>query len=64
MCEQARRLLRSFEKKGRLEIEVVDIGADRELLARYGVTIPVLETAGGSRLDWPFDRSDVERVLA
>jgi Glutaredoxin-like domain (DUF836) len=63
LCGEALELLRPFERSGRLALDRVDIGADPQLLRRYALAIPVLEIDGGPRLDWPFRRSDLKRLL-
>ena len=64
LCEEALTLLRPFEHERRILLERVDITADRALFQRYCLSIPVLEVGGGPRLEWPFTRSDLRRVLA
>jgi hypothetical protein len=63
LCEEALELLRPFERDGRLTIERVDVDSDRELLRRFGLTIPVLEIVDGPCLEWPFDEPDLRRAL-
>ena len=63
LCDSARDLLRPLERSERLKVEIVDIATDRDLLLRYGFSIPVLEIDGGPRLYWPFDQSDLKRAL-
>lgn len=38
---------------------VVDVEADDELMAIYGLRIPVLADDRGRELDWPFDSEQV-----
>lgn len=61
LCEQARDVLLACGLGGRYTL--VDISDDDQLMARYGLRIPVL--AGGAReLDWPFDEHAVHALLA
>jgi hypothetical protein len=63
LCEQARTLLRPFERRGQLAVEPIDITAEPALVRRYGLSIPVLEIEGGAVLEWPFDPSTLRRAL-
>jgi hypothetical protein len=61
LCEQAEALLDS----ARATFEYVDIAEDDALLARYGTRIPVVQRADcGIELDWPFDESALNELLA
>jgi hypothetical protein len=63
LCEQAEALLLPLLVAGAAEVELVDIGDDDTLMARFGVKIPVLggTDAGGRwlELQWPFDQAQV-----
>lgn len=60
LCEQAQALI--ARTLGR-PVPEVDIADDDELMARYGVRIPVLRRADGAELDWPFDATAVRALL-
>ncbi len=45
-------------------VETVDISGDPALERRYGLRIPVLESAGVELSSYPLDRARVERFLA
>lgn len=51
LCDQAQQLLAAAG----LEARHVDVEADDELMAQYGLRIPVLADGQGRELDWPFD---------
>ncbi len=51
LCELAHGLL---AKRG-LQAHPIDVEADDDLMAIYGLRIPVLADAAGRELDWPFD---------
>jgi hypothetical protein len=67
LCEEAEALVLAClagrgDGAGRLEL--ADIAEDAELLARYGVSIPVLRAEeSGRELHWPFGREDVQGIL-
>jgi len=63
LCEQVAVLLAPIIA-GRARLELVDIDADPELVARYWLRIPVL--VGGEReiSEYPLDVEAVERYLA
>jgi hypothetical protein len=63
LCEEALELLRPLERSGLLTIERIDVDNDPDLLRRFGLTIPVVEIVDGPCLEWPFDRSDLQRAL-
>ena len=64
LCEQARELLRPFERSGAVEVQLVDIAADEDVFKRYCFSIPVLEVDGRPTLAWPFGREELRRALA
>ncbi len=51
LCEEAHAVLAELD----LLADPVDVEADDELMAIYGLRIPVLADAAGRELDWPFD---------
>ena len=62
LCEVAEALLRQAAGARTLEWRYVDIALDDVLVARYGTRIPVLLTAGGQELGWPFSLLDILRL--
>jgi hypothetical protein len=61
LCEQAKALLHSAG----VTAEHIDIAEDDVLLERYGDRIPVLLRAdNGVELDWPFNVTALEELLA
>lgn len=58
LCDKAKALVAgSLEPSWRLH--TVDIACDEQLIERYGLRIPVLRSAAGEELDWPFDEKDL-----
>lgn len=54
LCEQAARMLQAAG----LECREVDVDADPELAARYGLAVPVVRRADtGAELHYPFDEA-------
>ena len=50
LCELAQALLQAADTT----FQLIDIDADPELGARYGLRIPVLRHPDGREMDWPF----------
>jgi len=40
-----------------------EIGDDDDLVARYGIRIPVIRFPDDTELNWPFEQSDIETKL-
>ena len=59
LCELANDLLLQINLSSSLAITYTEIGDDDELVARYGTSIPVVEFADGSQLNWPFTVNDI-----
>lgn len=62
LCDQAEALLRQAAGARPLEWRYEDIALDDELVTRYGTRIPVLLTADGRELGWPFSLLDILRL--
>jgi hypothetical protein len=66
LCEQAEALLQAVVPHSNRpwRCYVVDIADDDDLLARYGVRIPVLRRCDDdSELQWPFDAAQLQAFL-
>ncbi len=66
LCEEACTLLRSIlaEHVGQFELREKDIADSEELIARYGVRIPVISMDGTAvELAWPFDAQSLRDFL-
>jgi glutaredoxin len=63
LCEQAQAILEGLRGRFEFDLRVVDIDADPELAARYGVTIPVAALDGEEILIWPFTRATAHTAL-
>jgi len=59
LCDLAEALLLQAKQQCSLTITHTEIGDDDALVARYGTTIPVIEFADGSQINWPFELNDI-----
>lgn len=64
LCEQAHELLLNIADKQPLQIQLQEIGDDDDLVARYGIRIPVVQFPDEEELDWPFSESDIETIIS
>ncbi|MBU2569570.1 MAG: glutaredoxin family protein [Gammaproteobacteria bacterium] len=66
LCEQAEEILNSYlADNNDIEIESIDIAEQTQWQERYAIRIPVLlHEDSGIDLCWPFDRLDVDRLVA
>lgn len=56
LCEQAEELLHELESEASIYWETIDIVTDPQLVAAYGIRIPVVvRVADGAELGWPFE---------
>ncbi|MFT6092177.1 MAG: thiol-disulfide isomerase/thioredoxin [Pseudohongiellaceae bacterium] len=56
LCEEAEQQLRHLVTANAVEVEAVDISSSEDLVALYGIRIPVLKNMENEQeLDWPFD---------
>jgi glutaredoxin len=63
LCEDAHELLLSVADRQPLELQLQEIGDDDDLVARYGIRIPVVLFPDGSELGWPFTEEQLEQVI-
>jgi glutaredoxin len=63
LCEDAHELLLSVADRQPLQLQLQEIGDDDELVARYGIRIPVVLFPDGSELGWPFTEEQLEQVI-
>lgn len=64
LCELAEQLLAQSDLAPNYQLRKVDIAESEELVARYGVRIPVLcRAADGQELGWPFDHQQLACFL-
>ncbi|MGI2027925.1 glutaredoxin family protein [Endozoicomonas acroporae] len=54
LCEQAEQMLNFLQKQQVCRWVAVEISEDDRLVDRYGVRIPVIASAEGRELGWPF----------
>jgi len=64
LCEQAHELLLDVAEREPLDITLQEIGDDDDLVARYGIRIPVVQFPDETELDWPFSQADVEAIIS
>lgn len=64
LCEQAHELLLDIADQQPLDIVLREIGDDDDLVARYGIRIPVVRFPDQRELDWPFSHADVETIIS
>ncbi len=60
LCDEALALI---EQLG-VSPQVVDVEADDQLMAEYGLRIPVLADEKGRELGWPFDTESLRAFLS
>lgn len=67
LCEQAHALLNPYVDMGNLTLDLIEISTSEDLIAQYGVRIPVLSGTNNagkiSELAWPFDASELASWL-
>jgi len=64
LCDEAWALLRRWEERYPLAIQVRDIRENPEWFERYWDRIPVIQVEGGATLEAPIHPGDLERALA
>lgn len=66
LCDEAERLLNQAKRARPLQWQYIDIALDDELVEKYGVKIPVLESTNESGavtvLHWPFSLLDIIKL--
>jgi hypothetical protein len=63
LCDEAEILLKKAAAARVIEWHYVDIALDEVLVEKYGARIPVLMTADGCELGWPFSLLDILKLL-
>ncbi len=64
LCEYAAAMLDDLARSGGVRAKAVDISESEELVARYGLTIPVLRNPhSGCELNWPFTTEQIIGML-
>lgn len=63
LCEEAHELLLNVADKQPLRIQLQEIGDNDNLVARYGIRIPVVRFPDQQELDWPFTELDIEQII-
>jgi hypothetical protein len=63
LCEDAHELLLSAAEKHPIQLHLQEIGDDDELVARYGIRIPVVLFPDCTELGWPFTEDELEQII-
>ncbi len=64
LCEYAAVMLDELARSRDIRVTPVDISESEELVARYGLTIPVLRNPdSGRELNWPFAPEQISELL-
>ncbi len=64
LCEYAAVMLDELARSRDIRVTPVDISESEELVARYGLTIPVLRNPhSGRELNWPFVPEQITELL-
>lgn len=64
LCEQAKEIIWPLLDDYPFHLKEVDIADSDDLIARYGVRIPVLKFSDSiMTLDWPFDESQLRHFF-
>ncbi len=64
LCEYAEAMLAELSPSRECRVTPVDISGSDELVARYGLTIPVLrDPQTGAELNWPFSPEQIVALL-
>ena len=64
LCDEALSALERVRERVPFALEVVDIGADPALSARYGERIPVVLVDGAQAYEYVVDEAELQRRLA
>ena len=60
LCELAETILHNVSASHNVKVIAIEIGDDDELVARYGISIPVVRFSDNTELNWPFEQQDIE----
>ena len=64
LCDEARTALERVRARVPFALEVLDIGADPALSARYGERVPVVLVDGAESYEYVVDEDDLEARLS
>ena len=64
LCDQARVALERVRARAPFDLEVLDIGSDPQLSARYGERIPVVLVDGDLAYEYVVDENGLEARLS
>ena len=64
LCEYAAAMLDDLARSRKFQLKPLDISESEELVARYGLIIPVLRNPHNKReLNWPFTTEQIVELL-
>jgi len=63
LCDEARSALERVRTRVPFDLEVLDIGSDPQLVARYGERIPVVLVDGDLAYEFVVDETELEARL-
>ncbi len=64
LCEHAAAMLDDLAHSRKFQLKPIDIAESEELVALYGLTIPVLRNPrSGHELNWPFTSEQIIELL-
>lgn len=65
LCDEAKVLIYPLLNEYSLELKEVDIATSRDLVAQYGVRIPVIQLMNSSYdIGWPFDETALRNYFS
>lgn len=63
LCEEAHEILLNVADTHPVDVSLQEIGDNDDLVAQYGIRIPVLQFPDRDELDWPFTQAQVEQLI-
>ncbi len=64
LCDQAETMLKGLQCHYKFNYQVIEISENNTFLNLYELKIPVLkELDSQTEMNWPFDESDIKRLL-
>ncbi len=64
LCDEMKAVVRTVARSVPLSLEEIDISADADLEARYGLEIPVLMVEGKKAAKYRIGEADLRKMLA
>jgi len=64
LCEFAAEMLEHLEREGTIDVKSCDISESEELVALYGIRIPVVKNSETEEeIGWPFDMEQLVKLI-